>query len=43
MGHSFFKYTAYYLRLTNDMFPDIRQKIEAYYQLNIGDGGDFDE
>lgn len=40
MGHSFFKYTAYYLRLTNDMFPDIRQKIEAYYQLNIGDGGD---
>ena len=43
MGHSFFKYTAYYLRLTNDMFPDIRQKLEAYYQLCLGDGGDEDE
>lgn len=43
MGHSFFKYTAYYLRLTNDMFPDIRQKTEAYYKLNISSGGDFDE
>lgn len=32
MGHSFFKYTAYYLRLTKDMFPDIRQKIEAFYK-----------
>lgn len=39
-GHSFFKYTAYYLRLTNDMFPDIRQKMESYYLLNIGKGGD---
>lgn len=43
MGHSFFKYTAYYLRLTNDMFPDIRQKIETYYRLNISDGGDCNE
>lgn len=32
MGHSFFKYTAYYLRLTKDMFPDIRQKIETFYE-----------
>lgn len=32
MGHSFFKYTAYYLRITKDMFPDIRQKIEAHYE-----------
>ena len=28
MGHSFFKYTAYYLRLTKDMYPDIRKKID---------------
>lgn len=39
MGHSFFKYTAYYLRLTNDMFPDIREKVTAYYRLNILDSG----
>ena len=32
MGHSFFKYTAYYLRLTKDMFPDIRQKIESRFR-----------
>ena len=31
MGHSFFKYTAYYLQLTKDMFPDIREKVEAHY------------
>ena len=35
MGHSFFKYTAYYLRLTKDMFPDIRQKIETYYESSV--------
>lgn len=40
MGHSFFKYTAYYLRLTNDMFPDIREKVTAYYRLNFLDKGD---
>lgn len=39
MGHSFFKYTAYYLRLTNDMFPDIREKVTAYYRLNFLDNG----
>ena len=39
MGHSFFKYTAYYLQLTNDMFPDIRGKMEAYYKLNVDGGG----
>ena len=44
MGHSFFKYTAYYLRLTNDMFPDVREKMESYYQLNFNGGGDlYDE
>jgi len=39
MGHSFFKYTAYYLRLTKDMFPDIRQKIEAFYEAVPGRAG----
>jgi len=44
MGHSFFKYTAYYLRLTKDMFPDIRQKIEAHYESVLNCiGGDSDE
>ena len=28
MGHSFFKYTAYYLQPTKDMFPDIRAKLK---------------
>lgn len=40
MGHSFFKYTAYYLRITKDMFPDIRQKIERYYETMIDGLGD---
>ena len=31
-GHSF-KYTAYYLRLTKDMFPDIRQKNRVALQI----------
>ncbi len=39
MGHSFFKYTAYYLQLTKDMFPDIRAKIEAHYDMIMGIGG----
>ena len=30
MGHSKFKSTEYYLRLTNDMFPDILDKINSY-------------
>ena len=41
MGHSFFKYTAYYLKLTRNMFPDISEKLS----LVLGDiipeiGGD---
>ena len=42
MGHSFFKYTAYYLQLTKDMFPDIRQKIESRFQslYERGEGHD---
>lgn len=31
MGHSSFKATAYYLRLTADVFPDITLKIETKY------------
>lgn len=31
MGHDSFKETAYYLRLTADVFPDITLKIEAQY------------
>ncbi len=40
MGHSFFKYTAYYLQLTKDMFPDIRMKVEAHYNEMFCAGGD---
>lgn len=43
MGHSLFRYTAYYLRLTKDLFPDIREKMEAYYAMHAervpGNGG----
>lgn len=39
MGHSFFKYTAYYLQLTKDMFPDIRMKVEAHYNEMFNAGG----
>lgn len=42
MGHSFFKYTAYYLQLTKDMFPDIRTKVEAYYNEWFCAGGNED-
>jgi len=31
MGHESFKETAYYLRLTADVFPDITLKIETKY------------
>lgn len=31
LGHDSFKETAYYLRLTADMFPDILQKLEIRY------------
>lgn len=42
MGHSFFKYTAYYLQLTKDMFPDIRTKVEAHYNEWFCAGGNED-
>jgi integrase/recombinase XerD len=28
MGHTLFRYTAYYLRLTADLYPDITEKLE---------------
>ena len=31
MGHDSFKETAYYLRMTADVFPGIISKIEARY------------
>jgi len=37
MGHSLFRYTAYYIRLTKDMFPEIQQQIEAHY-MKFGGG-----
>ena len=30
MGHSKFKSTEYYLKLTNDMYPDILDKVNSY-------------
>ena len=30
MGHSKFKSTEYYLKLTNDMYPDILEKTNSY-------------
>ena len=44
MGHSKFISTEYYLKLTNDMFPDIVNKFDSYIGNAIPDiGGDFDE
>lgn len=31
MGHSFFKYTAYYLKLTKTMYPNICSKLELLF------------
>jgi hypothetical protein len=31
MGHDSFKDTAYYLRMTADVFPDITLKMETHY------------
>lgn len=43
MGHSKFKSTEYYLKLTNDMFPDILDKFSSYIRNAIPKvGGDFD-
>ena len=41
LGHQTFAETAYYLRLTADVFPDIRLKLERNYEDIIPDMGDF--
>ncbi len=44
MGHYSFAETAYYLRLTADVFPDMTLKLETLYQGIIPAlGGDCDE
>ena len=41
MGHSKFRSTEYYLKLTNDLFPDITQKFNSYIGNAIPNiGGD---
>ena len=41
LGHQTFTETAYYLRLTADVFPDIRLKLERNYEDIIPDMEDF--
>ena len=44
MGHDSFQETAYYLRLTADVFPDITLKLENRYPTMIPElEGDIDE
>ena len=44
MGHSKFKSTEYYLKLTNDMFPDILEKVNSYTGKAIPRiGGSYEE
>jgi len=43
MGHSDFRGTQYYLRLTADLYPDIISRIEADFGYVIPEGGECDE
>jgi len=44
MGHDSFEETAYYLRLTADVFPDITLKLETRYPEIIPElEGSWDE
>lgn len=44
MGHDSFQDTAYYLKLTTDVFPDITLKLEGRYPDMIPElGGDYCE
>ena len=43
MGHSDFRATQYYLRLTADLYPDIISKTEAEFGYVIPEGGCFYE
>ena len=43
MGHSDFRGTQYYLRLTTDLYPDIISRLEAGFGHVIPEGGPTDE
>lgn len=43
MGHSDFRGTQYYLRLTADLYPDIINRTETNFGYVIPEGGDYDE
>jgi Site-specific recombinase XerD len=43
MGHSDFRGTQYYLRLTADLYPDIISRTETDFGYVIPEGGDYDE
>ena len=43
MGHSDFRGTQYYLRLTADLYPDIINRLEAGFGHVIPGGGQTDE
>lgn len=43
MGHSDFRGTQYYLRLTADLYPDIINRLEAGFGYVIPEGGPTDE
>ncbi len=43
MGHSDFRGTQYYLRLTADLYPDIISRLEANFGYVIPEGGPTDE
>jgi hypothetical protein len=43
MGHSDFRETQYYLRLTADLYPDIISRIEAEFGYVIPEGGNNNE
>jgi len=41
LGHDSFNETAYYLRMTADVFPDIRMKLEGTFgDIVPGTGGE---
>lgn len=43
MGHTDFRGTQYYLRLTADLYPDIIRNVEADFEEVIPKGGIYDE
>ena len=44
MGHSNFRATQYYLRMTSDLYPEILKQVEAEFGYVVPEGGfDYDE